>query len=150
MFTSINKMEIAPIKKTDYDALRNLFLKERQSTFSWLDTSNYQLKDFDKEIHGEEVLVARIDDFVIGFISIWMPNNFIHHLYVDEKYHDKGIGTQLLKAAIDKTKFPITLKCLEDNTKAVAFYRRKGFIEKERGPSPNGDYILFELSENIK
>jgi GNAT superfamily N-acetyltransferase len=150
LFTSINKMEIAPIKKTDYDALRNLFLKERQSTFSWLDTSNYQLKDFDKEIHGEEVLVARIDNIVIGFISIWMPNNFIHHLYVDEKYHDKGIGTQLLKAAIDKTKFPITLKCLEDNTKAVAFYRRKGFVEKERGPSPNGDYILFELSENIK
>lgn len=143
-------MEIAPIKKTDYNALRNLFLNGRKSTFSWLDTSNYQLKDFDKEIHGEEVLVASIDNVVIGFISIWMPNNFIHHLYVDKKYHRKGVGTQLLKAAIEKTKFPITLKCLENNTKAVAFYRRKGFIDKERGPSTNGDYILFELSENIK
>jgi GNAT superfamily N-acetyltransferase len=142
-------MEIREIQKDDYTSLRTLFLKERQNTFSWLDPSIFHLEDFDKAIHGEYVLVAILDESIVGFISIWMPNNFIHHLYLDQKHQDKGLGTQLLKAAIKKTNFPLTLKCLEDNTKAVAFYRRKGFIEKERGPSEHGDYILFELLENI-
>ncbi|MDA6069856.1 GNAT family N-acetyltransferase [Flavobacterium sp. AC] len=138
-------MEIIKIRKNDLPALRILFLKERQTTFLWIDSSSFHLKDFDSEIKDEEVLVAILDNVVVGFISVWLPENFIHHLYVDQKYHDKGIGTQLLKAAIEKANFPITLKCLENNTKAVAFYKQKGFIEKERGPSEHGDYILFEL-----
>ncbi|WP_428228514.1 N-acetyltransferase family protein [Flavobacterium sp.] len=142
-------MEITKIKKSDYPSLRTLFLKERQTTFTWIDSSQFHLKDFDAAIKEEEVLVAVIDNIVVGFIALWRPDNFIHHLYVDQKYHDKGIGTQLLKAAIDIANFPITLKCLENNIKGVAFYRKKGFTEKERGPSENGDYILFELLENM-
>ena len=57
--------------------------------------------------------------------------------------------TELLKAAIQKTQFPLTLKCLENNIKAVEFYNNTGFIEKEKGRSENGTYILFELSKDI-
>lgn len=138
-------MIIREIKNTDFDVLRKLFLKERQDTFFWLDPTEFKLEDFEKHIKGELVLVAIDQEIPVGFISIWMPNNFIHHFYVDQKYQGKGVGTLLLNAAIQKTLLPITLKCLEENTKAVAFYRKKGFIEKERGPSEHGDYILFEL-----
>ncbi|MFH7005000.1 GNAT family N-acetyltransferase [Flavobacterium bizetiae] len=138
-------MIIREIKNTDFDVLRKLFLKERQDTFFWLDPTEFKLDDFEKHIKGELVLVAIDQEIPVGFISIWMPNNFIHHFYVDQKYQSKGVGTLLLNAAIQKTLLPITLKCLEENTKAVAFYRKKGFIEKERGPSEHGDYILFEL-----
>jgi len=141
-------MKIVPIQKEHYDILRKLFLKERQNTFSWIDPSKFKLNDFEKHINGELVLVALHEEIPVGFISIWMPNNFIHHFYVDHNYQHKGVGTLLLQAAIRKTNFPVTLKCLEKNIKAVAFYRKKGFIEKERGPSEHGDYILFELSEN--
>ena len=139
-------MIIREIKNTDFDVLRKLFLKERQDTFFWLDPTEFKLDDFEKHIKGELVLVAIDQEIPVGFISIWMPNNFIHHFYVDQKYQGKGVGTLLLNAAIQKTLLPITLKCLEENTKAVAFYRKKGFIEKERGPSEHGDYILFELT----
>jgi GNAT superfamily N-acetyltransferase len=143
-------MEIREIRNSDYKPLRKLFLKERRATFFWVDPSHYHLNDFEKEINGEYVLVAILDTIIVGFISIWMPNNFIHHLYIDQKFQDKGIGTQLLKATIQKTRLPISLKCLEKNTKAVDFYKRKGFVEKERGLSEHGDYILFELLEMIK
>ncbi|SHH07759.1 GNAT family N-acetyltransferase [Flavobacterium defluvii] len=142
-------MKIEEIKTNDFETLKILFLEERKRTFSWLDTSEFELDDFEKQTQGEYILVAHIDKIPVGFISIWMPNNFIHHLYVDQKYQGKKIGTELIKAAIQKTKFPITLKCLENNIKAVEFYKRKGFIEKEKGRSGNGTYILFELSENI-
>lgn len=143
-------MEIREIRNSDYAPLRKLFLKERRTTFSWVDPSSYQLNDFEKEINGEYVLVADLGNKIVGFISIWMPNNFIHHLYIDQKFQGQGIGTQLLKATIQKTKLPISLKCLEKNTKAVAFYKRKGFIEKEKGLSEHGEYILFELVEMIE
>ena len=143
-------MKITTIRKTDFEPLRNLFLKERQRTFSWLSPSEFKLKDFERNTKGELILVAVIDDIPVGFISIWQPNNFIHHLYIDQDYQGKGIGTALLKAAIEKTNLPISLKCLENNTKAVSFYLNKGFIATERGLSEHGTYILFELNENIK
>lgn len=142
-------MKIIEIRKEDFEPLKKLFLKERKNTFFWLDTSEYKLDDFEKHTQGELILTALLDDIPVGFISIWMPNNFIHHLYVDQNYQGRKIGTELLKAAITRTNFPLILKCLENNTKAVEFYKRKGFIEKEKGQSGNGIYILFELSEHI-
>lgn len=143
-------MKIREIRKSDLDSLRNIFLKERQTTFSWIDSNTYNLQDFDIETKGEYILTAVSDDIVIAFISVWVEDNFIHHLYVDQKYQGKGIGTQLLKAALNKSGFPVTLKCLEKNTQAVNFYKSKGFIEKEKGKTEQGTYILFQLLKNIK
>ena len=137
-------------KNVNLPLLRTIFLKERQRTFTEQDTSEFKLEDFDKQTQGEYILSALIDDIPVGFISIWMPNNFLHHVYVDNESQGKNIGTQLLKAAIQKTAFPITLKCLVSNTKAINFYLRKGFVEKSRGQSGNGTYILFELTKEIQ
>ncbi|SCY63238.1 Ribosomal protein S18 acetylase RimI [Flavobacterium anhuiense] len=137
-------------KNVNLPLLRTIFLKERQRTFTEQNTSEFKLEDFDKQTQGEYILSALIDDIPVGFISIWIPNNFIHHLYVDNAYQGKNIGTQLLKAAIQKTAFPITLKCLVSNTKAIDFYLRKGFVEKSRGQSGNGTYILFKLTKEIQ
>lgn len=142
-------MTITEIRKKDYEPLKRLFLEERKNTFSWLDQSEFQLDDFEKLTQGELILTALINDIPVGFISIWKPNNFIHHLYVAHEHQGKNIGTELLKAAVKKTTFPLTLKCLEKNSKAVAFYKQKGFVEKEKGMSEHGTYILFELNENI-
>ncbi|WDF66696.1 GNAT family N-acetyltransferase [Flavobacterium sp. KACC 22763] len=136
-------------KNINLPRLRIIFLNERQRTFTEQDTSEFKLEDFDKQTKGEYILTALIDDIPVGFISIWMPNNFIHHLYVENAYQGKNIGTQLLKATIQKTAFPITLKCLVSNTKAIEFYLKKGFKEKSRGQSSNGTYILFELTKDI-
>ena len=141
---------IKAYRDIDLQHLRKLFLEERKRTFADQDISEFTLEDFDKQTQGEYILTAIIDDIPVGFISIWMPNNFIHHLYVDTKHQGKNIGTALLKAATKKAAFPITLKCLANNTKAADFYVRKGFTEKSRGHSSNGIYILFELTKEIK
>ncbi|UUW08868.1 GNAT family N-acetyltransferase [Flavobacterium plurextorum] len=143
-------MEIIEVRNKDYEALRNLFLEERKLTFTWLNTSDFQLDDFEKHTQGELILAALHEDIPIGFISIWTPTNFIHQLYIHHKHQNKGIASKLLKAVISKTKIPLTLKCLENNLKAVDFYKRKGFIEKRKGQSENGTYILFELKKQTK
>lgn len=139
-------IQVVERRERDIDALHDLFLRTRLTTFSWMDTSQFKLSDFDKETDGEDVLVALDGDLLVGFVSIWTPDNFVHHLYVDEKYHNKGVGTELLKAAVHKVGLPIRLKCEEKNTTAMAFYKQKGFIGKDRGQSNNGTYVLLELT----
>ncbi|UII34515.1 GNAT family N-acetyltransferase [Fulvivirga ulvae] len=143
-------IQIIESREKDIDALRNLFLKTRLTTFSWIEPSQFKLSDFEKETDGEYILVALDDELLVGFVSVWVADNFVHHLYVDEKYHNKNIGTELLKTTIDKIGLPIRLKCEENNAKAVSFYKQKGFVEKERGQSKNGTYILFELLKELE
>lgn len=143
------EIKISEAQSKDYELLREIFVTARQNTFFWLDPSVFLLEDFDKQTQGELILVAFVEDVPTGFISIWKPTNFIHHLYIDQKYQNKGIGTLLLQEAQKHTKFPITLKCLEDNTKAVEFYLRKGFLKEGKGQSENGNYILFGLSSEV-
>lgn len=149
MLTELNKIKIIECRVKDVDALRTLFLKVRQTTFSWAKNTQFNLSDFEKETEGEYILIALIDNLLIGFVSVWVADNFIHHLYVDERYRNQNVGTQLLKAVINKVNLPLSLKCEENNTKAMSFYRKKGFVEKEIGESEIGTYILFELSKMI-
>jgi ribosomal protein S18 acetylase RimI-like enzyme len=126
-------------------ALRRIFLNVRQKTFYWQDITKFSPDDFEIQTEGEFVIVAVMDEEVVGFISLWLPENFIHHLYIDESHQQQKVGTKLLYAAIQKMNLPITLKCLEQNTKASEFYKAKGFIMKEKGISDEGNYILYEL-----
>jgi ribosomal protein S18 acetylase RimI-like enzyme len=139
-------LRISEITTEDIPALRSLFLTVRQTTFSWLDTTSYKLTSFDKETEGEFILVAHFDTTVAGFISAWIPDNFIHHLYIKNEFQGIGLGSQLLRAITDKLKFPITLKCLQENKEAISFYKKNGFIQKENGLSDEGIYILFEYN----
>lgn len=61
-------MKIVEIRKNDLGSLRNIFLKERQTTFSWVDTTTFSLQDFDIETKGEYILTAIYDNIVMGFI----------------------------------------------------------------------------------
>lgn len=140
-------IKIIEKREEDINALQHLFFKTRTITFSWTDISKFKLSDFEKETENEYVLVALADEVLIGFVSVWVADSFIHHLYVDEAFRNQSVGTRLLNAVIEKIGLPVSLKCEEKNTEAVCFYRKKGFIEKERGESEIGTYILFELNK---
>lgn len=140
---------ITESNSTDIFALSALFFQERVNTFTWLAPSLFSEDDFEQETEGEYVFVAKEDNKVVGFITVCEEDNFIHHLFIDEKYQNQGIGTALIKAVIDKFGFPLKLKCLCNNTQAIAFYQRKGFEEKGKGANLHGTYILFELSKPI-
>jgi ribosomal protein S18 acetylase RimI-like enzyme len=145
-----NKIKIIEFSESDRDSLRELFLKVRRSTFIWKDFSDFDLLDFDRQTREEYIMTAFYDDKIAGFISIWLPNNFIHHLFIDEAFQKLGIGKELLRAAINKTGFPIRLKCLGKNKEAIAFYKKTGFIEKGRGGVGDDSFIAFELNQEIE
>lgn len=140
-------IEIAEFTADDKPYLQELFLHVRQHAFTWL-TSSFHLSDFDSETKDEYILVAHLNQQVVGFISVWMSDHFIHHLYVDANLQRQGIGKALLQALFSKIKATFQLKCLLKNEAAIIFYKKNGFIEKECVAEKAGDYILFEYTSN--
>ncbi len=93
--------------------------------------------EFQRMTRGERVLVAAsASGTPIGFVSIWMDDAFVHHLYVDPDAFGLGAGRALLNAAVALTGGRATLKCQTRNAGAMAFYRRLGWTEGERGEAP--------------
>ncbi|QPJ65264.1 MAG: GNAT family N-acetyltransferase [Candidatus Nitrohelix vancouverensis] len=91
---------------------------------------------------GELVHVAERGGKVAGFISVWEPESFIHHLYVDPEFWGMGIGTELVDFMASLTRGrPLGLKCKVGNKLAMAFYRARGFVETdERGEDEYGPW----------
>ncbi len=86
-------IQIFKKNKNNIHELQRIFLDVRKKNFNWLDdVVDYTLSDFDRETEGEFVLTAVLNGKVVGFISLWMAENFIHHLYIDEKYQHQNIG----------------------------------------------------------
>ncbi|TGE23388.1 GNAT family N-acetyltransferase [Hymenobacter metallicola] len=126
-------------------ALRQLYWQARRQAFTWLDAAGFQLSDFDTVTQGETVLVALQQKVPVGFIAWWPPDNFIHSLFVAPDVAGRGAGTALLRAALARMGRPATLKCLQQNAPAVAFYRARGWTIREEGKSAEGAYFLLSL-----
>ena len=125
-------MEIKDYSDDFLEAVSELYLSARVSTFTWLDTSGYQLSDFSRDTEGERVLVAVADSEVLGFTSIWEPENFIHHLYISNNHQGKNIGTQLLEK-VKSSYSGLSLKCMSENERAIGFYESNGFMKAPKG-----------------
>ncbi|CDL80553.1 GNAT family N-acetyltransferase [Xenorhabdus szentirmaii] len=142
-------MKIVTFSPEYLEALRTLYLESRTAAFTWLNTTHYLLTDFDADTEGEAIYVAIENDKVLGFISVWEPDYFIHHLYVSTGYQKIGIGSRLLDFVKSKYPHELGLKCLTNNDKATAFYESRGFIKKKRSSDPiAGDYYLMILPVN--
>lgn len=104
------------------------------------------LQAFSKLVEGEEIHVALKDKIIAGFISIWAPERFIHHLYVAPYYQSEGIGGALLSLCISLYGLPLSLKCDCCNTRARDFYRKRGWVLGATGTGDYGPWEQFCLS----
>ena len=88
------------------------------------------------------ILLAEIDGKAVGFIHFTTrttiihsgPSGLIDELAVSKRYREKGVGKELISAAVEKCK---KLGCCEaevstefTNTSAREFYKRIGFEER--------------------
>jgi len=85
------------------------------------------LEDFDKHTEEEYIIVAVEDTHILGFASLYLPDDFIHNLFVHPDFSGKGVGSLLVNASIEKMNKPITLKCVSENQKAMKFYEHNGW-----------------------
>jgi GNAT superfamily N-acetyltransferase len=93
----------------------------------------------------ELLLVAAIQDDPVGFISLWKPSWFVHHLFVEPRCQGQGIGSFLLRhVSALAGSHPLSLKCQTENRAAIRFYERRGFHPTDsRGTDEYGEWVEF-------
>ena len=82
----------------------------------------------------------------VGFVSVFEPGVFIHHLFVAPTYQSQGIGDALLESLTSWLPTPWHLKCVKANARAIKFYRVRGWEQVEEGRGPDGPYVLLRKS----
>ncbi|WP_164101547.1 GNAT family N-acetyltransferase [Candidatus Laterigemmans baculatus] len=113
----------------------------------WLPERSRLTRDFSKDTEGETInICADHGGIVLGFISVWTPESFIHHLYVDSNARRMGVGTLLLESLHSWLPKPWTLKCATANTIANKFYRSLGWTSDGTARGTDGDYELMRYA----
>ncbi|QDU75733.1 putative acetyltransferase [Bremerella volcania] len=129
-----------PSDSTELQALFERFIRSAD----WLPEGSVPEADFAKTTEGERVYVAVLEDGqLIGAVTVWEPESFIHCLFVDHQYQGQGIGTKLMESLTQWLPFPWKLKCLATNRRALDFYRRQGWKKLETGLGDQGTYFLL-------
>ncbi len=129
---------------SDAASLQGVYLNTRLERFHWLDPDQLRASDFDRDTAGERIWVAELDGRVVGFVSVWVPDNFIHHLFVLPEYSGQKTGSVLLAACLDAVGRPAQLKCVSANLEALHFYLAKGWKTISKGFSADGEYHLMQ------
>jgi GNAT superfamily N-acetyltransferase len=75
-------------------------------------------------------LVAENGGALVGFLSA--SGTFLDQLFVDPDHQNRGIGTALMKRALQRIPAVATLTVFEQNAPARRFYGRLGFREVRR------------------
>ncbi|WP_025682148.1 GNAT family N-acetyltransferase [Paenibacillus maysiensis] len=130
----------------DYQQLRQIYLDSRRESFHWANADEMSLEDFDRDTSEEKILLAEENDQVLGFASLYVPNRFIHNLFVHPTAVGKGVGKQLLQQSVAELGTPVTLKCVSDNHKALRFYKKQGWktVVEEGEPGARYWVLVYE------
>lgn len=117
---------------------------------------NEFLKNFNVVVDNnpyEEILIYKKRHKPIGLISysIIYEKVEINYLYVLDEYRRKGIATKLIKklVKIAKRKENITLEVNENNSSAIALYKKMGFNEIAIRPNYYGNENAILMFKNL-
>jgi len=132
----------------DSSELAKIFLDSRRHAYHWRNPADLKLEEFEAQTAGEVIFLAEDERHeILGFISVWEPDHFIHHLFVAPNHQRNGIGKHLLESLSSWLPLPYRLKCKEKNLPARAFYAKYGWIEVGHGSDEHGEYLLLEYNQ---
>lgn len=142
-------LNIRAATQADYAELRNIYLESRRARFHWVKPEELSLQDFDADTVDEHIIVAENEDGqLLGFASLYLPDNFIHLLFIHPGFIGGGTGSRLLDASISLMQQPVRLKCVSDNHKAIGFYERQGWKKVIEEGAPGAKYWVMEYDTN--
>ena len=137
-------MKIRRAKDSEFEELVNIYNQAR-GELDCFTAPPLQEKEFRKTCEGEEILVATHNSGILGFVSLWPPDNYIHHLYVIPRFQGRRVGSELIDRVIFLYDKPLSLKSPVGNDTAGAFYEGLGFVIQATEMGPEGPYHFYTL-----
>jgi ribosomal protein S18 acetylase RimI-like enzyme len=114
-----------------------LYQRAGTAAFTWRRAGYFQVDDFKRFAEEEEVWLALAGNALVGILSFFRADNFIHCLYVDPDAQRLGIGRALVAQLRNDTVGSLTLKLDTPNLSAIAFYEATGWT-RMTGPEDFG------------
>jgi len=144
------QVQLQNINYNDFDKLHKLMCKIYPSEYNdfWLDdcswyiNNQYSKKNIGKELQEENQLYyfVTFENKTIGILRLLInkpPKNTsekymkLHRIYLDNKYHNLGLGTIVLNKVTALAKrnncTKIWLEAMEKKPLAINFYQKNGF-----------------------
>ena len=121
-----NKIIILKMNIEDLDYISN-----NLESFDEFWNENLLRSEFENE--NTTCVVAKSEDEIVGFASLWEPPFEIHvnNIVVRKDLRGQGIGTKIMDYLInisrEKNKEELTLEVNENNTSAIKLYEKFGF-----------------------
>lgn len=133
------------------DIARCAALYERvgRDVFTWRLIDSFQASDFFTFAAEEEVTIAEEGGGLLGFLSFYRPQSFVHGLYVEQHARGRRIGARLLELVASDAEAALTLKCDTANEAALAFYRKLGFKAVEQGSEDGVPWVLLRAPSQL-
>ena len=125
----------------DMKACAGLYVGIGRADFQWRPRSYFRADDFLGYAEHEDVWVADREGAVVGFLTYFAPEHFLHYLFVAPAARGEGIGSALLAYARSHYGAPHSLKVDVPNEAARRFYERLGYVEAGTGEMDGVDWI---------
>jgi len=113
-----------------------------RETFTWIPPERHKAQDFLDAARDEEIFVATDGGRILGIAALYLPQTFLHSLYVTDR--GRGIGRLLLRRVIAAAGGRLTLKCQTANRRAQDFYIREGFRCVEAGEDGGVAWLRYD------
>jgi putative acetyltransferase len=134
----------------DFDEITELWERSVRATHHFLREED--IKFFKPLVRSQylgmvKLYCIRDKDRIKGFLGL--SDDKIEMLFIDPEYRGKGIGGQLLKFAIEQQAYS-KVDVNEQNTEALAFYKRYGFevVGRTDKDATGRDYPILNLALN--
>lgn len=140
-------MKIRPANRRDLADIASIHSASWREAYSGILPADYLAGRVQQDLqtHWEQqeilpqdiVLVADTADGLAGFVAVWCrPGPFIDNLHVSRTVRSQGIGTALMRAAVEQLMAlghsTAYLWVFESNVAAIRFYERLGAARVRR------------------
>lgn len=126
-------IHIRPYQDADFESLCQIHDSARQNELALADLADaflpLSIAAKREGLFAYHVHVAEYNGIVTGFVAF--SEDEITWLYVDTNYSRRGIGTALLRYAMQFTDDEISIEVLAGNSPAIALYSSLGFVIEE-------------------
>jgi putative acetyltransferase len=141
---------IAIPDEKDFDEITELWERSVRATHQFLkeeDILYFKPLVRNQYLGMVKLYCIRNEDRIKGFLGL--SDDKIEMLFIEPEFRGKGIGSQLLKFAINELGFS-QVDVNEQNTAALAFYKRYGFevVGRTEKDATGRDYPILNLAIN--
>lgn len=146
-----SKMNIRPYEAKDWDRVCDLHDAARRDELvaAGLADAYLTLAETAKNegFLEYEIRLAEVNGKVLGFVAFTQEE--LAWLYVDPAAYRSGVGTSLIRAALEETMSPLTAQVLLGNNAALATYRKAGFeiVGEASGRMPGNEGFQVSVTE---